>query len=238
MSEENQSRLARHLALARELGAEIVTTTDDDIVRGILRIAREQNATQIVVGKPAGWRVVDLLRGGSMLNRLIRDSDRIDIHAVRAEGETAPRGQYAPPVLKRPICAATPSPPASWRGDRVERRSATVARLSGRGAGLFVERGGAGIVRRARRTLAAATLTALLWNFIFTEPRFTFRISNAADAMMFAMYFVVAVVMGQLAARLRAQQTAERLREQRATALYLLTRELAKRRTWRNCWPS
>ena len=46
--------------------------------------------------------------------------------------------------------------------------------------------------------------------------------------MMFLTYFIVALAMGHLAARLRAQQEAERRREQRATALYLLTRELAQ----------
>jgi len=44
LSDEDQARLAKNLALARELGAEIITTTDDDVVRGILRTAREQNA--------------------------------------------------------------------------------------------------------------------------------------------------------------------------------------------------
>ncbi len=44
---------------------------------------------------------------------------------------------------------------------------------------------------------------------------------------MFGMYFVVAVVLGQLIARFRAQEKAERRREERTTALYLLTRELA-----------
>ena len=61
LSDEDQARLAKNLALARELGAEIITTTDDDVVRGILRTAREQNATQIVAGKPAGWRVIELV---------------------------------------------------------------------------------------------------------------------------------------------------------------------------------
>ena len=74
----------------------------------------------------------------------------------------------------------------------------------------------------------AATLSALLWNFFFLPPRFTFYITSFQDGMMFAMYFVVALVLGQLTARIRAQQTAERQREQRATALYLLTRELAE----------
>ena len=74
----------------------------------------------------------------------------------------------------------------------------------------------------------AASLSAVLWNFFFLPPRYTFYITSFQDGMMFAMYFIVALVLGQLTARIRAQQQAERLREQRATALYLLTKELAK----------
>ena len=229
LNSDEESRLGRHLALARELGAEVVSTTDTDVARGLLRVAREQNVTQIVIGKPVGWRALDLFRGGCLLNRLIRESGHIDIHAVRAEGEA--------PLIRRP---ARP------------RFNAAVARSYGRALGvvagvtclnavlqrwlgnqpialiyllsvvilaMFAGRG---------PTLAGATLTALLWDFCFTEPRFSFRITNAEDALMFATYFVVALAMGQLAARLRAQQEAERRREQRATALYLLTRELAQ----------
>src|SRR5205807_8090585 len=71
-------------------------------------------------------------------------------------------------------------------------------------------------------------VTALLWNFLFVPPVFTFRISGTTDLMLFCTYFVVALAMGHLAARLRAQEAAERRREQHATALYLLTRELAQ----------
>jgi two-component system sensor histidine kinase KdpD len=75
-------------------------------------------------------------------------------------------------------------------------------------------------------TLLAATLSALSWDFFFLPPVFAFRIEHFEDAMLFSMYFVVALVLGQFTARNRAQQEAERLREARATALYLLTREL------------
>src|SRR6202035_1513145 len=77
-------------------------------------------------------------------------------------------------------------------------------------------------------TLVAATVTALLWNYLFVPPVFTFRISGTTDLMLFFTYFAVALAMGHLAARLRAQEAAERRREQHATALYLLTRELAQ----------
>jgi two-component system sensor histidine kinase KdpD len=229
LNDEEQARLSRHLALARELGAQVIHTTDADLARGLLRVARDQNATQLVVGKPAGWRALDLWRGGSLLNRLIRDSGHIDIHAVRAEGDA--------PLFRRP---ATPRfDPAAARGYGIAvgvvagvtalnvllqrwiayQSLALVYLLSVVVLAMFVARG---------PTLLAATLTALLWDYFFTEPRFSFRIVNTADAMMFATYFVVALAMGNLAARLRAQQDAERRREQHATALYLLTRELAQ----------
>jgi two-component system sensor histidine kinase KdpD len=67
----------------------------------------------------------------------------------------------------------------------------------------------------------------LLWNFLFLPPTYTLYITSVQDGLMFGMFFVVALAMGQLTARLRAQQAAERERERQATALYLLTRELA-----------
>jgi len=229
LNPDEQARLSRHLALARELGAQVVTTTDDDVARGLLRVAREQNATQLVVGKPVGWRALDLLRGGSLLNQLIRESGHIDIHAVRAEREAPLLRRLATPrfnagvargygVALGFVAGATGLNAIlqQWLGYQ---SLALIYLLSVVVLAMFVGRG---------PTLAAATLTALLWNFFFVPPIFTFRITGITDVMLFCTYFVVALAMGHLAARLRAQQAAERRREQRATALYLLTRELAQ----------
>ncbi|HVM48696.1 MAG TPA: ATP-binding protein [Candidatus Acidoferrum sp.] len=82
---------------------------------------------------------------------------------------------------------------------------------------LFVERG---------PTLFAAALSAVLWDLLFLEPIGNLSIRNAEDAIMFGMYFVVALVLGQLTARIRAQERSEHQREAHATALYRLTREL------------
>jgi two-component system, OmpR family, sensor histidine kinase KdpD len=228
LSAEEQARLARHLALARELGADVITTADDDAVRGIVRTAREQNATQLVVGKPVGWRGLDLLRGGSLLNRLIRESGHIDVHAVRAEGEPAPVRRPRAPRLEASdiraylvafgVVAGVTGLNALLQRELGYQPLALIYLLSVVVLAMFVGRG---------PTLAAATLTALLWDFLFVPPLLTFRISGATDTMLFFTYFVVALAMGHLAARLRAQQKAERRREERATALFLLTRELA-----------
>jgi two-component system sensor histidine kinase KdpD len=75
-------------------------------------------------------------------------------------------------------------------------------------------------------TLLAAALSALFWDYFFLEPIAHLGIRNAEDAIMFGMYFVVALVLGQLTARIRAQERQEHQREAHATALYRLTREL------------
>ncbi len=230
LSEAEQSRLTKNLALARELGAEVIATADEDLVRGVLRVARQHNATQIVVGKPAGGGFWRALGGSWFLRRLVGESGDIDIHVVRAEKSEAPR---PPSLLRFPGELA-------WKQYAVSSGIVVGVTIlnellnSYLGVGyravaldfllvvvvlaLFVGRG---------PVLWSAALSALLWNYFFLPPVGTLWISTFEDGMMFGTYFVVAVVMGQLIARFRAQEKAERRREERTTALYHLTRELA-----------
>jgi two-component system sensor histidine kinase KdpD len=76
--------------------------------------------------------------------------------------------------------------------------------------------------------LLAGALSALAWNYFFLPPRFTFIIATVEDGILFGLYFVVAIVLGQLVARIRLQEVAERRREERATALYEMSRDLAE----------
>ena len=228
LAEADQARLTENLALARELGAEVIATVDEDIIRGLLRVARQHNATQIVVGKPAGKGLREFFFGGRFLRRLVEESGDIDIHVVRAEKADVqePRRVFPAPS------------PLAWKQYLFSAGIVIAAVLANllldpiigpRAVGLdlllvvvilalFVGRG---------PILMSATLSALLWDYYFLPPKFTFIISTLEDGMMFGMYFVVAVVLGQLIARFRAQEKAERRREERTTALYLLTRELA-----------
>ena len=41
--------------------------------------------------------------------------------------------------------------------------------------------------------LAAATASALIWNYFFIPPQFTFHIGSLEDGLMFSMYFIVAL---------------------------------------------
>ena len=75
--------------------------------------------------------------------------------------------------------------------------------------------------------ILAATVSALAWNFFFIPPAFTFVIDEPQNILMFVTYFVVAAVTGILTARVREREKIVRMREERSTALFTLTKELS-----------
>ena len=52
-------------------------------------------------------------------------------------------------------------------------------------------------------TLLAAVLSALIWNFFFIKPYYTFHIGNTEDKFMFFMYFVIALINAVLTFKIR-----------------------------------
>ncbi len=229
LTESAQAQLTKNLATARALGAEVVTTVDEDIVRGLLRVARDQNVTQIVIGKPGGTTFLAWWRGGKLLRRLTLESGDVDLHIVRAQKadpesraatwHPAPRSPLRQYGLAVGVIAAVSLLNLGLMELAGPRVPGMVFLLAVVLLALFVGRG---------PVLLAGTVSALVWDYFFLPPRFTFAIEHAEDAVLFGTYFIVAIVLGQLVARIRAHAEAERRREERATALYELTRDLAE----------
>ncbi len=69
--------------------------------------------------------------------------------------------------------------------------------------------------------LLAALLSALIWNFFFIPPRYTFHINSYEDVLMLAMYFIVALLNGVLTARIRFFEKIARERQAKAQTLEL-----------------
>src|SRR6185312_6801015 len=227
LSQEEQTRLTRYLALARQLGAEVISTAGTDIGGALLRVAREHIVTQIVIGKPLGSRWTSFWKHDP-LRWLMRNSGNIDIHMIPAEESARPRYEPIEERLAR----------APWRdfgvalviAAIVTTLSLSIFDYTGYWAvSLFYLLAVVLAATRLRRwpTLFLAALSALLWDFLFIPPRFTFYITHLHDFLMFGAYFVIALVIGHLATKLREREQSERRREERATALYRFTRALA-----------
>jgi two-component system sensor histidine kinase KdpD len=129
LAPDARRRLEENLALARELGAEVVVTHDEDVAAALVRVAVQHNATQIVVGKPRGSRLLDWLRGGNLVDRLLRRSGTIDVYIVPAARAAArirrgARRARSIDAARLVSCAAhrlpRDRPALSPRGDRAQ----------------------------------------------------------------------------------------------------------------------
>jgi len=231
LNPEAQRLLDKNLALARELGAEVVLTHDEDAAEALVRVALQHNATQIVVGKPRSRRLRDILRGGTLVDRLVRLGGNIDIYVVPAESGPRRREWLD-------FAEALQSGPDEYGWAAGIIAGVTIAGLLLPGdyylaVGLVYLLAVIALSLKVGRwpVLVAGVLSALTWNYLFIPPRFTFAINKVEDAVLFGTYFIVALIAGQLTARIRAQSSHERRREERATALFQLTRALAEART-------
>ena len=222
---DEEELLARGLALVRKLGGEVVHVTGDDVAAALLEVARDRNVSQIVVGKSDRKR---FFRKSGLTDRVIAGSGDIDVCVVR-------------PFAGRPARArGEPSVSAGGAGNDYAGAAGLTALATAVGLFAMPVTGYTvpsfiyllaivlGSMRWKRgATLMMAGISALAWNYLFIPPRFTLHVDKPEDMAMLAMFFVVALAMGQLATRLRMREVAERQRQRHTDALLRVTQQAA-----------
>ncbi|MBK8021571.1 MAG: sensor histidine kinase KdpD [Chloroflexi bacterium] len=233
LTPDSKEQLSRNLALARNLGGEVITVTGDDVPSALLRLAHQRNVSQIILGKPQHSRLQTLIRGGSLVDRVIRASGEIDIYVVTGDEQhdeapsriLLPQPQFhsslrdyvmaALIVISVTLLDLFLVSSLPWVGYQAVGLTELVAVLL---IAIYIGRGPA---------LVAATISAVSWNFLFIEPRFTFIISQIQDVILFFLYFLIAIFIGNLTARIRRQEQVARFNADRTLALYTLAHETA-----------
>ena len=219
------------LRAAEELGGKTVTLAGHDAVEEILRFARDNNFSKIVVGKPGRfWRLRDLLVGAFVV-RLAQASGDIDVFIVHGGREKD--------AARRP--AAPPGGPIDWRP--YARGALTVAACTAIAGIMFPYFAPAnlimvylvGVVLIASRwgrgpSILAAILSVVAFDFLFVPPYLTLAVSNTEYVITFVVMLLVALVISTLTVRIQEQAEIARQRERRTAALYSLSRELASTR--------
>ncbi len=237
LSQEEQSLLKKNLNLVRQLGGEVVTTKNEDTVQGLLHVAQQNQVTQIVIGKSrrSWWK--NLLQGGSFVQRLLKHSGDIDIYVVG--GKPIPTQSLERSHQQQKTWLDFKEFFYILSGETL----ITILCLLGlpwigyKTVGLFylLVLNFAALVLKQSSIIFATLLSAVLWNFLFMHPRFTFWISAPDDWMMLIMYLVTALVVGNLTTRLRTKEKFLQLREDRVTALYNLTQKISSSQNIHDC---
>ncbi|RYZ83605.1 MAG: DUF4118 domain-containing protein, partial [Proteobacteria bacterium] len=227
LSLKDQNQLSKNLSLARLLGAEVVTISDVDVTSALQTIAKQRNVSQLVMGRPTPRFFRDHFFGGTSLDKLVRQSGDFDVHVIRQETSA----KAAKTLLSHMssvsgliqywyvlwiIILVTVF--TSGFGELVGFRSIGFIYLI---AILFLS-----LVFSLGPLFFAAGLSALMWNFFFIPPKYTFAISSSEDILLCLSYFFVSITTGYLTHRIRKHEKIFQQREERTQVLYQITKDI------------
>ena len=222
-----RQRLDEAMKLAEALGAETQTLTGSDLPAELLRFAKFENVTQIVIGRSHGAFFSELLRR-SLPHELVRRTQDIAIHLVTRQVEGAP----ATPPRRRARFVVQPLPFLY----------ATLAV----GAALAIGEGLTALTPIPNLSMLflvavlliavnfgiwpaiyASGMSFLVYNFFFIPPLYTFTIAEPYELLALVIFLVVAVITSALAGRVREQATISAGRMRAMRRLYEFTRRLS-----------
>jgi two-component system sensor histidine kinase KdpD len=216
------------MKLAESLGAEVHTLSGADFPDELLRFARFENVTQIVIARANGGSLREWLRS-SLPQELVRRSLDIAVHLV-------PRQSDPGPALRLSLMSRlNASKPAHFL-------YATLAVASAVGAGKLIVLAMptpnlsvvflmavlfSAIKSGVGPAIYASVLSFFAYNFFFIPPIHTFTIAEPYELLALLMYLVVAIVSATLAGRLREQVRVSANRVRAMRRLYEFTRRLS-----------
>src|SRR3977135_142230 len=231
--EEERDRVADTLRLAEVLGGEAITLPGGGrgIADDVIAFAQANNVPQVIIGKSARSRWVELLHG-SVVHDLVRRSGNISVHVIA--GDELARD----PIPRKTVRAAEEPTPFNSRPYGVELLSAAAAvgvgelvqpLLGIENIDLVFLTAVVGVAVRYGLwpSLLVTVASSLCYNFFFLPPLYTFTITDPPNLAAFVFFTVVAVVVSHFAARGRSQTLAAGERVRAVELLYAFSRKLA-----------
>lgn len=216
-------RLEQTLRLAERLGAETRRETATDFVDVILRIARREHITQIVIGRSPGTRWFRR----SLPDAIMRRAGEIGVHIVPGEAATGSRRSRR--HLSLPEWALTLGLPLLSVG---------ATTLFGLGINALIALQNlsmlylaavllSAVIAGRGSALLAAILSFVAYNFFFIEPTGELTVAQPQELVSLVIFIAVALAAGQLAARLREQAELARQQARQSQALLDFSRKLS-----------
>ena len=233
LSEEDRDRIADTLRLAESLGGEAITipSADRRIADDVINYAQAHNVTQIIIGKSTRSRWFEILHG-SVVHELVRRSGNISVHVIAGD---AVAGEPIPKKTVRPAEGGEPLDPRPYLISLV-----AVAVALGVGVAIKPWLGienvdlvfltavvGVAVRYGLLPSLAASVAASLCYNFFFLPPIYTFTITDPTNVAAFFFFIVMAVIVSNVAARVRTQAVAAMARARTTESLYAFSRKLA-----------
>lgn len=227
MAGEAESRRAermRALKLAASLGAEVCTLTASNVAEAIVGFAVNRNAGRLILGSIQRGALGRMLRP-SMLDRLAAIEHELELVVVGLPQRTRKHETKARLPIRWNgyfwaviVCIATTALAHVLLSVFDLANIVMIFLLAVVGVALRFGRGPGAL---------SACLSVAAFDFFFVAPRLTLTVNDTQYLFTFALMLVVALVIGQLAAKLKFEAVTAALRERRAADQAELSRALS-----------
>ena len=235
MNTEDTSRLQANMHLAKQLGAEIVTTHGEDVPTQIAEYAHLSGVTKIVIGQ-SGIQCRHFFSKPILTERLIALITAADIHII-PDAEDYRNSRRKPSIPIYPAFPAT-------RELLLTVGILAAATIVG---WFFLQLGFAnaniimvyllGVLLTSAFTsgytcgVLSAFLSVILFNYFLTEPRLSLASYGSKYPITFVVMFTAALLTSTLAAKLKAHAQLSARDAYRAKLLFDMNRQLQKAET-------
>jgi two-component system sensor histidine kinase KdpD len=233
LSDAERDRLADTLRLAEALGGEALTIpgVGRRIADDVVKFAHANNVTQIIIGKSTRSRWFEMTRG-SVVHDLVRRSGNITVHVIA--GDELPAG----PAPKTAVQTALRTEPFDARPYLM----ALLITAVGLGAAAVIKPHfgienvdlvfltavvGVAVRYGLGPSLVASVAASLAYNFFFLPPIYTFTITEPTNIAAFFFFMLIAILVSNVAARVRTQADTAIGRIRTTEQLYAFSRKLA-----------
>ena len=210
MSEKNLKRLRSNMRLAEQLGAKIETVYGEDVPFQIAEFARLSGVSKIVIGRSSGVKR-HLFSKPTLTEKLIASAPNLDIHIIpdTVSNEAVYRLRKAKKrnhiifsaadILKCIVILLA----SSLIGTIFENLGFAEANIiTVFVLGVLVI---SVITKHQIYSLISSIVSVLVFNFLFTEPKFTLQAYDQGYPVTFLIMFLAAFLTGSLAIRLKNQ---------------------------------
>ena len=209
ISEENAKRLQNNIKFAERMGATIVTVYGEDVALQMAEYAKTSGATKIVIGRNATKRA-GIIRKPTLADKLIALATNIDIHIIpdadsdlREQKETLFKKTNALSIVKDLAISLGVIIVISLIGlffaylGFSEANIITLYIL-----GVLIT----SIVTSSKLAWGFSSVASvLIFNFLFTKPRFSLMAYGDGYPITFAIMFVASLITGSLASKMHNQ---------------------------------
>ena len=237
-SENQRDNVAEAMRVAVRLGGQAITVPAPTVSDGVVDYAHANNFTHIVIASPQRSRWLELILG-SAASAIIRRARDVSVHVVPEQMARAMRGRAeqksaVSPAFEEALEAALD--PKAHAGAVTMVAVALLVSLGLQRLGfapanvslvfltaVFMS----AITYGLWPALQAVVVSALCYNFFFLPPLYTFTIADPTNVVAVFFFGLVAVIAGNLAARVRNQAVATRERAAMTESLYNFSRKLA-----------